>query len=232
MIRLYLLALILSVSCKSTHDSVFVEKIPDDLVEDEFRYDRDNKVFTVGREFLYKFSLSKGDSILRSDIDYIELKVLGTTKPFSRISEDYSQTVIEFNYLDSNNKLLFKEKTGVIENSRNIWVHPPRSGEAGILQLSAFPYIKFGKVTNWNWKLGASYNEYQNVHLIHSYKKGSIVNFNYHSIGDIPCLEINGITTSEIGSTTSYFLYNDNYGFVYMEFRNIDETIIKLTLTE
>ncbi len=45
--------------------------------------------------------------------------------------------------------------TGLIENNRNIWLHPPREYLFQILELNPFPYIKspfeIGHI--WEWKL-------------------------------------------------------------------------------
>jgi hypothetical protein len=217
-------------SCSSSKDSVFVETIPSDLKDDDYRYDRDNKVYLIGREFLYKFSFSKNDTILKSDVEHIRLEVQGTTEPFSRFSPDYDQTVIEYSYLDKNSNVLSQEKTGVIENDRNIWLHPPRSQEAGILQLSAFPYIKFDR-KKWNWDLEAAYSNYKAEVYRHTYSK-SKSHLYQSELGPLLCETIFAETESSNGKTSSRFLYNKDYGFILLEFLNIDGTKITLALTQ
>jgi hypothetical protein len=213
-----------------SQDSIFVEKIPKEQVNNEHRFDLDNKIYPLGKEFLFKFSISKNDSILASEIDVIKLHVLGTTKPFSEFDSEYSQTVIQYTYYDKNNRLLLTEKTGLIENNVNIWFHPPRSIDAGILQLAAFPYIKLDSKDKWLWKLDAAFGEYQEFHLTHYYNKEKTIQYNSTALGLLLCNVIKVKTESEIGTTNSRFLYNDLLGFVLLEFFNSDGSKITLTL--
>ncbi len=229
--KFFLIIMAVILSCVSpSNDSIFVEDIPNNLIDDENRYDRDNIIYTIGREFLYKFSLTKKGVAIKSEIHYISLKVLGTTKPFSKFDPDYNQTVIEYSYINEEGVVLSKEKTGVIENKNNIWIHPPRSLDAGILQLSAFPYIKFGNKKKWKWNLEASFEGYQNVNLINNYRKKRSFIYESEYLGSLQCADIKGLTNSEIGSTSSNFIFNTYYGFVLLEFINIDNTAIRLTL--
>jgi hypothetical protein len=227
----FILLMLLVFSCAFSQDSIFVEKIPKEQVNSEHRFDLDNKIYPFGKEFLFKFSISKNDSILPSEIDVIKLHVLGTTKPFSEFDSEYNQTVIQYTYYDKNNRLLLTEKTGLIENNVNIWFHPPRSIDAGILQLAAFPYIKLDR-NKWLWKLDAAFGEYQDVHLTHCYNKEKTIQYNSSEYGVLLCDVIKVKTESEIGTTHSSFLFNDLLGFVLLEFYNIDGSKISLRLVE
>jgi hypothetical protein len=226
----FVLFLILVTNCAFSQDSIFVEEIPENLIGNEHRFDLDNKIYPVGKEFLFKFSISKNDTILESETDLIKLDIIGTTKPFSEFDSSYSQTVIQFTYFDKNKKLLLTEKTGLIENDTNIWFHPPRFKEAGILQLSAFPYIKHNKQQKWTWKLEAGFEKYTDVHLIHYYQREKTIEYKSASLGALLCEEIIGKSESQIGTTHSYFLYNGKIGFVLLEYFNIDGSKITLTL--
>lgn len=228
----FLLMTVLNLSCGSTSDDIFVEKIPNHLLNDKNRFDLDNTIYTLGREFIYEFSLKKDGESLFSEIEKIKLKVLGTTEPFSKFNPDYSQTVVQYSYIDINGRLLSKEKTGIIENSKNLWIHPPRTLDAGILQLSAFPYIKFGNSQTWRWNLEASYQEYQDLNLRNEYQKKESVAFSSEKLGEIKCIEIIGQTKSEVGLTNSKFLFSRTHGFVFLQFENIDGTEITLKLIE
>ncbi|AEH01221.1 hypothetical protein Lacal_1373 [Lacinutrix sp. 5H-3-7-4] len=136
------------VSCASQKDEVYVEKISKEFINNEFKYDIDNKVYLVNKKFLYSYSLIHNDKLVDLDLKAIRLTIQGTTLPFSKFDPDYNQTVIKYEYLDEKGKLMFSERTGLIENNNNIWIHPPRQGDAGILQLSAFPYIKLNNKKN------------------------------------------------------------------------------------
>lgn len=215
-------------SCASKkNNDVYVETIPNHLLTNENRFDLDNKIYPVDREILYSCTIQKGDEVLDLNLKYIKLTIQGTTKPFSEFDSDYSQTVIKFEYLDENYDRIIWERTGLIENDNNIWMHPPRNGDLGILQLSAFPYIKFGATKRWKWKLDAAYSTYQDVHLTHSYVKGNSIEFK----GNV-CIPIEATSKSHIGTTTSEFFYNKSLGFVQLKFHTIENETITLEMIE
>lgn len=215
-------------SCASqNHKEIFIEAIPNHLLNDDNRFDLDNKIYPVEREILYKCSVKKDNEVLNLNLKFIRMTVQGTTKPFSNYDPDYNQTVIKYEYLDENYKRIIGERTGLIENKKNIWLHPPRNADLDVLQLSAFPYIKFGAIKNWEWTLHASYANYQDVDLTHRYEKGKAIEFN-SDIGVLRCILIQATTESYIGTTISKFLYNRTHGFVKLEFHTIEGTTITL----
>lgn len=208
---------------------IYVESIPEHLLNNENRFDLDNKVYPVHREILYKCSVKRDNKVLDLGLKYIRMTIQGTTKPFSNFDPHYNQTVIQFEYLDENYDRIIWERTGLIENKKNIWLHPPRNADLDVLQLSAFPYIKFGAIKKWEWKLNAAYANYQDVHLTHSYKKEKPIKFN-SNIGVLSCIPIQATSESYVGTATSEFLYNEDYGFVKLEFHTIEGTTITLEL--
>ncbi len=220
---------VFSLSCTSKKNSVYYETIPNDLINDENRFDLDNKVYPINREILYKCVIEHNSRTLDVELKYIRMTIQGTTKPFSNFDSDYSQTVIKFEYLDRNKKRIIWERTGLVENDINIWLHPPRNADLDVLQLSAFPYIKLNAIKNWKWELDASYASYQHVHLTHYYKKHqeSIYESN---LGKLKCVLVEAITKSRIGTTNAEFLYHDELGFVKMKFFTIEDTTITLDL--
>jgi hypothetical protein len=66
-----------------------------------------------------------------------------------------------FNRLETNSRrstlsfhckpLLFTSRTVVVDNERNIWLHPPRIGSLKILNLSAFLFVKFSIIVGDSW---------------------------------------------------------------------------------
>lgn len=217
-------------SCASKkNNEIYVEIIPDQLLSNENRFDLDNKVYPVNREVLYRCTIEKDQKILEIELRYIKMTIQGTTKPFSNFHPDYSQTVIQFKYLDKDFKVITSERTGLIENDKNIWMHPPRSDDVGILQLSAFPYIKLDATKRWQWKLDAAFQNYQDVHLTHNYKKGKSINYQ-NDLGNIVCTPIYATSKSYLGTTTSNFLFNETYGFIQLKFMTIENTTITLDL--
>ena len=65
------------------------------------------------------------------------------------------QSSITYNYLDINNKSVFEENTGVVENYKNILIHNPRQGFFKNLFPTPWPSIVYpleiGKKWKWKW---------------------------------------------------------------------------------
>ncbi|HUH27561.1 hypothetical protein [Gelidibacter sp.] len=221
--------LILNFNCSSTKNTVYFEAAPADLIHDENRFDLDNEVYPVNREILYQCIIEKNEMKLDVEVKFIRMSIQGTTKPFSNFDPNYSQTVIKFDYLDQNKKTIISERTGLVENNVNIWLHPPRNSDLGVLQLSAFPYIKLNAIKNWEWNLEASYGNFQKVHLAHYYKKRTPVSYN-SKLGPLECVVVDATTKSTMGKTNAEFLYHDELGFVKMTFHTIDGNKITLEM--
>jgi hypothetical protein len=227
-----LITVFVMLGCASSKpEDVYVESIPKHVLDDDNRFDLDNKIYTINREILYKCSVERDDKVLDLNLKYIRMIIQGTTKPFSQFDPDYSQTVIKFDYLDENFDRIIWERTGLIENEKNIWLHPPRNGDLGILQLSAFPYIKLDKTRKWQWELHAAYANYQDVQLTHTYVKKKPITFTSH-VGALSCIPVEATSESHIGTTTSRFLYHDKHGFVQLKFHTIEGTTITLDMME
>lgn len=228
----YLLVfVVVSLGCTSKKNSIYIETIPNDLINDENRFDLDNKVYPVNKEVLYQVTIEHNSKTLDIELKYLRMTIQGTTKPFSNFDSDYSQTVIQFEYLNQNKKRITLERTGLVENKINIWLHPPRSDDLGILQLSAFPYIKLNAVKNWKWELDAAYANYQNMHLTHYYKKQKERIYELN-VGKLQCVLVEAITKSRIGETKAEFLYHHELGFVSMKFYTLEDTLIILDMVK
>ncbi len=159
--------------------------------------------------------------------------------PFERINPDYNQTAIGYEYVMANSKFLSIEETGAIENEMNVWIHPPRNDFFKILEINPFPYIKapYQIGTKWNWSLeiGDHWSEKRWLEW-----KGSIENqYSYEIIdkknevtklGNLECYIVHATANSRIGKTELISYFNPKYGFVKLEYTNIDHTKTVLEL--
>lgn len=157
--------------------------------------------------------------------------------------DDYNQTGIAYEYIMNNDRPLTMEVTGAIENEMNVWIHPPRSSFFQILEINPFPYIKapYKVGTKWNWKLeiGDNWSDKRWLEW-----KGRIEN-NYHyeiidkktissKFGNLECYIVNAKAESRIGKTELISYFNPEFGFVKLEYKNIDgtKTILELEKVE
>lgn len=163
--------------------------------------------------------------------------------PFEEDNPEYNQTAISYDYVMNNGKLLTREMTGGIENKSNVWIHPPRSNFFEILELNPFPYIKapYKIGTKWNWKLkiGEHWSDKRWLEW-----KGGIENvYDYEikekkklsiKLGNLECYIVHANAKSRIGETELISYFNPKFGFVKLEYKNIDgtKTVLELESVE
>lgn len=184
------------------------------------------------------FSFSDKFDAKDSCINQYLLKVLCNTSHFEK---DYDQTVEEFSLLfDGQRSKRPMEWSGIVENERNLWMHPIRNCLFRILELNPFPYIQYpieqGK--NWKWKLtiGSHWGDERwktwTGKIVNKYKY-KITDTDCEVVtpmGTLPCVKVETVAKSRIGKTYLTAYYNDTYGFVKMENTNIDGSRIVIDL--
>lgn len=129
--------------------------------------------------------------------------------------------------------------TGLIENEFNIWLHPPREYLFRILELNPFPYIKspIAVGNSWEWKLqiGAQWGDKRwkewsgNIENKYRYKITGKEELNTN-FGSIECYVVESQAVSELGVTKLKSYFNERYGFVRLEYTNIDNSKIEMNL--
>ncbi|SFD49806.1 hypothetical protein SAMN05518672_102185 [Chitinophaga sp. CF118] len=198
-----------------------------------------------------------------STIDKIKLVITDSVETFPNYDSTYTQTVMSYAYIVKNKKVsdslceCFEKRgeanrqflcsgvsTGVIDNYKNLWMHPPRQFTFKILQLNPFPFYYLDEsVNHWSWELetGGAYldprwiNSKEKVKINYDYVRQNDETIN-SPLGKIKCKVTNGTGTSEFGNTTmktylkSY--YHPKYGFVRLEYININGTKIVIQLTD
>jgi len=132
--------------------------------------------------------------------------------------------------------------TGIVENEYNVWSHPPRTKLFKILQLNPYPFAKLpleeGKTYYDDLKIG---NYWADKRWIEPWE-GSITTKMYYTVGgfetiqtllgDIECRIINAKGESELGETALKIYFNETYGFVRLEYVNIDKSRMNIQLIE
>ncbi|MCD9854894.1 hypothetical protein LUD75_09270 [Epilithonimonas sp. JDS] len=208
-----------------------------------------------------KFLIKKGQNIMqpqghtipdwefvpfeRQDNETINHIILQTFSgnPFQKEIPEYNQTAIGYDHKMNNGQSFTMEMTGAIENEMNVWIHPPRSNFFKILELNPFPYIKAPyKIGNqWNWKLKIGDHwaekrwlewkgEIENNYAYEIIDKKNITT----KLGNLECYVIDAKAKSRIGETELTSYYNFNFGFVKLEYKNIDgtKTVLELEKVE
>lgn len=174
-------------------------------------------------------------------VRYLGVRVIPGNFPFAEMIPDYSQSIVELNYYDENLTLIFNETTGVIENSKNVWLHPHRRKFFRILELNPFPYVvlplEVGSEWSWTLEIGENWSDYRwktwkgSIVNKYSYKVEAIENIQTNLVDSIACFKVVSNAKSAIGITHLTAYYNETLGFVKLMYTNIDQSQVILNLT-
>ncbi|MBP5649649.1 MAG: hypothetical protein J6X01_01055, partial [Bacteroidales bacterium] len=131
---------------------------------------------------------------------------------------------------------------GIVENERNLWMHPNRDCLLQVLELNPFPYIQYpikkGKTWKWRLTIGSQWGDERwktwTGSIVNKYKY-KITDTNCEVVtpmGTLSCVKVEAIAKSRIGKTRLTAYYNDTYGFVKMDNTNIDGSWLQVDLVE
>lgn len=158
------------------------------------------------------------------------------------ISND-NQTMLkyEYQYFPDLGYSAFSSTSGVIENEMNTWMHPHRDKYFMILELNPFPFIQqpFKIGNKWTWTLGigdhwkdarwktwtGSIRNYYEYEIIGKEKLNT-------KIGEMEIWVVQSAATSSIGSTGLIAYYNEENGFVKLDYINIDKSRLTIEIKE
>jgi hypothetical protein len=221
-------------------NGIYVEQF-DSTQTDADRYNQNNRIYRVGHSFTYSYeyqdttgrryhSKSTWDGwafvpVERTDPQTIK-QVIIRVQP-GGMGDDYNQTVISYHYPPNP----ISGSSGVIENERNVWMHPPRDGLFRILELNPFPFIQapYRTGNQWRWELGIGsqwgdkrWKEWEG-RITNGYQYRITGRKEIRSkLGTLLCWEVTAEAQSELGKTALLAYFNEEHGFVQLDYTNID----------
>jgi hypothetical protein len=188
-----------------------------------------------------KWNFVSEDSINDDTILKIVISVQKGLEPMISNIPDYNQTVIKFEYKLADRNAPFSSSSGVIENEANIWMHPPRDQYFSILELNPFPFIKapyeIGNEWNWSLTIGDGWSDKRwkewdgRIENKYTYKITGRKTLETE-LGEIDCWVVEGNAVSRIGETKLKAFFNSKYGFVKLNYTNIDGSSTNLVLSD
>lgn len=249
-------------------DGIYVEKFDSTNIS-ENRYTANNRTYLEGNRLIYDYyykdlkgakykfqelegadtldykervhawSLVSIDSLTERTVDKVELLVNYGLAPMNNNNPDYNQTVISYSYPLLEGEANFNSSTGIIENEKNIWAHPPRDRFFRILEINPFPFIQapYEIGNKWNWSLGIG--SFWGDERWKTWDESIENNYSYEivdkkkislAIGDLDCYVVESTATSSIGQTHLTAYFSLEFGFVKLDYTNIDSTKTVLEL--
>ncbi len=238
------------------NDGILVEEF-DSSVVDENKYNQNNEIYKVGSSFTYSFEHITPDGEKRyfnihedgeswqftdsKDADSSTIKTIHIGvmygNPMAKYYPDYNQSALSYRSGQTNSFSM----SGAIENEGNVWIHPIRQNYFKILELNPFPYIKapykVGTEGSWELIIGSHHGDDRwkvwegNIESKYEYRITDEMKLETN-LGAIDCFVIESKAISRIGETALTAYFNPKYGFVKLDYTNIDGSKTHLELTE
>jgi hypothetical protein len=153
------------------YGNLFMETEESDSTDDD-NLNLDNHVYPSGKKYIFSYSFTRNgkrfcssdfgsdwELVSCSEMDLNHTIALEVAKgnPMKKYMQDYRQSSIKYYYSED-----MYNMTGLIENHKNIWMHPPRAGMFELLEIMPFPFVQFpikkGKEYKWFLKIGDHYS--------------------------------------------------------------------------
>ncbi len=192
-------------------------------------------------DWRYSWKFVAADSIDENTIQEVKITITPGLEPMIKDIPDYNQTVAKYENLIEDKSSPFDSMSGIIENEKNVWMHPPRDKYFRILELNPFPFAQtpYEVGNTWKWSLKISNGwgdkrwrtwegEIENKYTYEITDKKKINT----PLGTLECYTIESMATSRLGETKLTSLFNTTYGFVELLYTNIDGSTTKLQLKE
>lgn len=222
------------------------EVLRDTLVE---KIKKTRNVFKPCRQYIYKaiYKTREGEIISENDV-----WMMATGKRWEWQPEKQDEISIQYSFEEEeiprikqhyvNKKFAGegpftkKETTGIIENVREVWMHPFRSNQYNFTEVAAFPHIKFplkeGKTWTSNLQIGEGWGDWENTVINSSYEiKGKEV-FRTKFKTFENCWIVESKSSASFGDSTHNFWFDESYGFVKMEYVNYEGQTLTFELFE
>ncbi|HEY0743994.1 MAG TPA: hypothetical protein VGD40_21155 [Chryseosolibacter sp.] len=222
----------------------------------------DNKIFKTGNLFIYRLRIT--DSVGHDQQLYLRNSLSGPEPALAPVNKEHdnppyaidhvtlevfrnkgetglgeTQTIIKYDYKNGDRKVLFGEKTGVVEDSTRVFLHPPRSHFFYMNELTPFPYVRFPIAENTSWEMPFGIPDHAMKQ--YDYLTDTMLQLSYSLIERETIPTPWGIDSvykfkafaknSEINTSCEYY-FSERYGFVRIEFHNLHGVTIRMDLDD
>lgn len=204
------------------------------------KHNDDNIIFKTNAKFMYSVCrIKNNDTLACYMVDYKDDTTVINNVVLTVIPGNFfGQTKMKWEYFYNSDSLIDKTITGIVEDSNQVWIHPPRSNYPFIYtEASPFPEVMLPLEKNkkWSGELIIPIGNFKEIGL-----DRSKVSCNYTILGKENikttyknfenCWKIESLAVSKIGKAMHVYYFDSHYGFVYSvySFPNGETLIIEL----
>jgi hypothetical protein len=185
-----------------------------------------DSILSKNRRFVYLVRWY-APAATKATLDTVVMTALGEPWKY-----DSTQTVYEWLYREDTTLTgIPKEHVGAIERAGKFWLHPPRYDKYAILELNPFPDIRLParKGQTWEWDVyppdiysdpaWATWEGW--IDVKNRYQTGDTALLDT-PLGRLTCRRVQATGTSKFGTTALESYFHPQYGFVRLNYRNIN----------
>lgn len=231
----------------------------DALFAEKKNFDLDNRIYQVGKLFSFDYEIIENDLafVLKENKTQFgekmeakfELELKKTqnetlfkmfVKPILAESERTNENQTQIVFTQKCNQSSFSS-TGLIENDKNIWLHPIREGFFSSLEACPFPCLKFPLKIGNTWQdsmligeawCGQKWGVWNSSLLLHYHYQIDEIKSIITPMGVLDCYVISSTATSSIGTSKLKSYFNETYGFVRYEYEMVTGLKVNIWLTK
>jgi len=208
----------------------------DSLEFTERRIPKVRKIFKAGRIYHYRaiYLASNNDTLSNS---LVNMKTTGERWEWQPEKQDliyyefpdYKADSIKLCNHYINKEFQFwagKTEEGVIENVKQVWMHPVRVNQYKFTEVAPFPEVnlplKKGKKWSEPLMIGDGWGEWNGQNIENNYKITGHKKFLLQNI-KIDCWIIKSVSKSSFGKSKLTTFFNEEYGFVKLLYKNYEK---------
>ena len=149
------------------------------------------------------------------------------------------ESLLQYDYLSKERRGIKHEQTGLVEVCRDISMSPPLNNHFLITELNPFPEIREPFVKDNSWQSTKTTSEIGGSQKWKTWQGSVEVNSTYRirdtqtiktNIGFLKCFVVEATAQSSLGETRLVAYFNEEYGFVKLNYTNIDSSFLVMDI--
>lgn len=227
------------------------------LVIEKEKIDSNNEIYKPGNVFIYDYEIIRGEKRYKlknnnsifnnSEFEFVPIessekevdKIHMIVKPVSN-KERINKNQTQIYYLQ---EPIFSSMsgTGLVENDKNVWIHPIREGFFNCLETGPYPYVQFPLEIGKKWTDEMRINENWRNEIWGKWDGKLEIRYEYEvmelevvetEIGKLECYKVNSKGKSKIGTTKLRSYFSKEYGFIRMEYDLVNDLKVNMWLVD
>jgi hypothetical protein len=148
-------------------------------------------------------------------------------------------SLLQYDYLSKERRGMKHEQTGLVEVCSDILMNPPKENHFLINELNPFPEIREPLIKDNTWQSTTTTSDVGGSEKWKTWQGNIEVNSTYRirdiqtiktNIGFLKCFIIDATAQSSVGETRLVAYFNEEYGFVKLNYTNIDGSYLVMDI--